>query len=305
MKILVTDPVDPWCIEELRRRGFDVDERYGLTKEQLKQVIGQYDALVVRSRTKVTSEIIEEARNLKVIARAGVGLDNIDVEKAKEKGILVINTPGAPTTAVAELALALMLSVLRSIPSADRSMKEGKWEKKKYVGRELSGKKVGIIGFGRIGRKLASLLKPFDVELYVYDRYVSEDVIRKYNAIFCGSLEELLPKVDILSIHVPLTPETRNMIGEKEIRMMKKGAVLINTARGGIVDEKALLKALKDGHLSGAALDVFEIEPPTNLELVKLPNVVTTPHIGGQTVEAQRRIGEALVAKLEEALKRS
>ncbi|HYB92565.1 MAG TPA: hydroxyacid dehydrogenase, partial [archaeon] len=248
--------------------------------------IASYDALIVRSRTKVTEEIIEEGKNLKVVGRAGTGLDNIDVEAAKKRGIDVLNTAEAPAESVAELTIGLMLSLVRQISQADQAMKAGKWIKKELVGSMLKGKTLGIVGFGRIGSHLALIAKAIGMNILVSDPYVDRHIIEKIGARYVP-LEQLLKEADVVTVHVPLNPETRYMIGEKQFQIMKKGSCIINTSRGAIVDEKALLKALQTGKLTGAALDVFEVEPPTDMSLVEMPNVICTPHVGAQTKEAQ------------------
>ena len=304
-KILITNPVHEECIHILRKAGFIVDTAYGVSQEELIKVIGDYDALIVRGRTKVTKEVLAAAANLKVVGRAGVGLDNIDVEEARKRGVEVVYTPQASTIAVAELTIGLMLSLLRKLPYADRNLKDGRWEKPRLHGFELKGKTVGIVGFGRIGRAVAKRVLAFEARVIAYDVADIKALAQELGVEVVSSLEELLREADIVSIHVPLLPETRQLIDEKAIYTMKKGAYLINTSRGEVVDTKALLKALKEGHLAGAALDVFEHEPPAEdweWELVKHPNVVVTPHIGAQTAEAQRaaaiQVAESIIKAL-------
>jgi len=270
----------------------------------LKGRVRNYDVLVVRSRTKVTREIIEAGEKLKVVGRAGAGIDNIDVEAAKEKGVKVLNTPEAPAIAVAELTIGLLLSLARQIPRADSSMKEGRWAKKEFKGWQLNGKTFGVIGLGHIGEKVARLAKAFGMKILITKRTPpSPEILRELEAEFVP-LDELLKRSDIVSLHVPLTSQTYHMIGEREIQLMKDGAFIINTSRGAVIDEKALFKALKSGKLGGAALDVYEVEPPEDYSLMKLPNVVCTPHIGAQTVEAQRAAATLLAQKIVNELKR-
>jgi D-3-phosphoglycerate dehydrogenase len=291
-------------MKKLRESGFIVDEKPTITKEELVKVVGGYDALVVRSRTEVTAEIINASKKLRVVARAGVGVDNIDVKAAEDKGVLVINTPEAPSVAVAELTLGFMLSLVREISRADRTMKRGEWIKNQLTGRELRGKTLGVVGFGRIGYQVAKRASAFEMKVLAYD--VAIDRVMRYIKELGAepvTLQELLRRSDFVTIHVPLLPETRHLIGEKEIEMMKNGGYLLNTSRGGIVDEEALEKALKSGKLAGAGLDVFESEPPKDTSLSSLENLVATPHIGAQTEEAQREAAIILSDKLAEAFK--
>ena len=304
MKVLICDPIHKDGIRILREAGLEVDYMPKIEREELKKVIAEYDGIIVRSRTKVDAEVLSRAARLKVIGRAGVGVDNIDVEEAERRGIKVLRTPEGPSVSVAELTVALMLCLARMIPYADRAMKEGRWVKGELMGVELRGKKLGIVGFGRIGYEVAKRAKAFEMEVLVYDVVLDKlmDRVREVGARGL-SFEELLRESDFVSIHVPLTPQTRHMIGEEELKAMKPTAYLINTSRGSVVDEEALLRALKEGWIAGAALDVYEVEPPTNMELIRLPNVVCTPHIGAQTVEAQRRNSVLVANKLLNALK--
>ena len=304
MKVLVCDPIHEDGIKILKDAGFEVDVDSNISYEELKGKVRDYNVLVVRSRTKVTREIIEAGENLRVVGRAGAGIDNIDVEAAKERGIIVLNTPEAPAIAVAELTMGLLLSLARQIPRADRSMKEGKWAKKEFRGWQLNGKTFGIVGLGHIGEKVARLAKAFGMKILITKRTPpSPEILKELEAEFVP-LDELLRRSDIISLHVPLTPQTRHMIGEREIQLMKDGAFIINTSRGAVIDEKALFNALKSGKLGGAALDVYEIEPPRDYSLMRLPHVVCTPHIGAQTVEAQRAAATLLAQKIVDALRR-
>ncbi|MCD6164188.1 MAG: D-2-hydroxyacid dehydrogenase [Candidatus Odinarchaeota archaeon] len=305
MKILVSDPLHPDGIKMLRDAGFEVIEQPDISYDELKEKIKDFEVLIVRSRTKVTREIIESAEKLTLIARAGVGLDNIDVKTAQEKNIAVINAPEAPTYSVAELVIGLMIAALRGIPRGDMALKEGKWIKKKLLGRELNGKTLGIVGFGRIGQEVAKRALAFNMKVLTYD--VIGELAKKAEELgveFVGTTKEALYKLlkesDIITLHVPLLPSTYHMIGREEISLMKNGAVIINTSRGGIIDEKALYEALKEGKIAAAALDVFENEPPTDvsLKLAQLPNVVATPHIGASTEEAQRKAATIIAQKI-------
>lgn len=305
MKILVSDPLHPDGIKMLRDAGFEVIEQPDISYDELKKKIKEFEVLIVRSRTKVTREIIESAEKLTLIARAGVGLDNIDVKAAQEKNIAVINAPEAPTYSVAELVIGLMIAALRGIPRGDMALKEGKWIKKELLGRELNGKTLGIVGFGRIGQEVAKRALAFNMKVLAYD--VIGELAKKAEELgveFVGTTKEALYKLlkesDIITLHVPLLPSTYHMIGRDEISLMKNGAVIINTSRGGIIDEEALYEALKEGKIAAAALDVFENEPPTgvSLKLAQLPNVVATPHIGASTEEAQRKAATIIAQKI-------
>jgi D-3-phosphoglycerate dehydrogenase len=253
---------------------------------------------VVRSRTKVTKQLMEKGVRLKIVGRVGAGVDNIDSEAAKKSGIVVLNTPEAPSDSVAELTIGLMLTIARRISFADYSMKDGKWAKKELEGLLLNGKTLGLIGLGNIGAKVAKIAKALGMKIVIFKRTPpSRELLELLEAEFVP-LGELLRRSDVVSIHIPLTDQTTGLIGEKELSLMKKGAILVNTSRGGIVNEDELLKALKSGRLGGAGLDVYCVEPPKNLELVQLLNVVCTPHIGAQTEEAQKAASVLLAEKI-------
>jgi D-3-phosphoglycerate dehydrogenase len=296
-KLLICDPVSAAAVAEMRAAGVTVDVQDDITMEALSQVIGQYDAVVVRSRTKVRAPQLENPGNLKLIIRGGVGLDSIDVDVAQAKGIKVINTPHASSNAVAELALAMMFDLARRIGYADASMKADKWEKKTLKGTELAGKTLGIIGYGRIGRMLGEKARALGMTVVAYDPYLQDpDLV---------ALETLLKASDYVTLHIPHTDETHNLIDAGRLAMMKPGAYLINAARGGTVDEAALYEALVGGRLAGAAMDVFTEEPPKSevlRKLIALPQFVATPHIGASTKEAQERIGDEIVALVKEYL---
>ncbi len=303
VKILVCDPISESGIKLLKESGFEVDVKFDITPEALRQTVANYEAVIVRSRTTITKDVIEAGSKLKVVGRAGVGLDNIDVETAKQRGIEVLNAPESLTASVAELTVGLMVSLARGIPKADKSMKDGKWLKKELMGRMLKGKTLGVVGFGRVGGAVAAIAKAMGMNIIVCDPHVDPVKAAKVEAK-STSLEELLGASDFVTLHVPLTPQTEHMIGETQVQMMKTGAYLINTSRGPVVDEKALLKALQDGKLAGVALDVYDVEPPTDLSIVKQENVVCTPHIGAQTEEAQELAGIVIAEKVISSLKR-
>lgn len=296
--VLITDGLDEEGQAVLRVQA-QVEDSTGISPASLLAVIGGYDALIVRSRTKVTAELLESAARLKVVGRAGVGVDNIDLDAARRQGTVVVNAPTATTLAVAEQALALMLALARHIPRADASMKAGSWEKKKFVGSELHGKTLGVIGMGNIGAAVAKRAAALGMRVVGYDPLLTPDVIRARSAEPL-SLQELYARSDYISLHVPLISETRGMIGARELAQMKHGVRLVCTARGGLIDEAALLVALESGQVAGAALDVFAEEPPGLTPLVGNPRLIATPHISAQTVEAQQR---AAVDVAEEVLK--
>jgi len=296
VKIVVTDQIHDDGIKMLKQIG-EVDVKTGLTPNQLLEEIKGYDVLVVRSATKVTKEVIDAGENLKIIARAGVGLDNIDVQAANARGIKLVNAPEAPTIAVAELVIGLMLSWARQLPRADASMKQDRWEKTQLMGSELRGKTLGIIGTGRIGQAVGYRAKAFLMNILAFDVGQNAEFIRGTGARYVD-LEELLRESDFVSLHVPATSQTRHMIERREIELMKPSAVLVNTSRGEVIDEAALTDALKKGKIAGACLDVYEREPPKDSPLFKLPNVVLTPHIGASTVEAQREAALIIAEKI-------
>jgi len=304
VKVLITDEVDESGIEMLRAAGFEVDYRPQIGRDELLRVIGQYHVLIVRSRTKVTRDVIERGERLTIIGRSGVGLDNIDLEAARARGIEVLNSPEALTNSTAELALGLMLAAARRIAYAHQQLSSGRWAKEESMGYELHGKTLGIVGFGRIGRRLAEIARCMGMNILAYDivRPADEDLGRVGARLV--SLEELFESSDFISIHVTLTPQTRGMIGEQLLRRAKSSAIIVNTSRGEVFDTAALIKALKSGWIAGAALDVYDREPPDpSSELLALPNVVHTPHIGAQTYEAQRKSITMLVEKIINALR--
>lgn len=303
-RVLVASRISRSAVELLKSRGFEVVEVNEPPEEELAKLIKGFHAIIVRSKPRVTRRVIESADVLRVIARAGVGLDNIDLEAAEEKGIKVVNAPESVTQAVAELAVGLMLAVARKIAFSDRKMRSGEWVKHEAVGFELKGKTLGIVGLGRIGRAVARICYyGFGMKIVYTDRSCDREAGREFNGE-CVDLETLLRRADIVSLHVPLTPETKHMINEDRLRLMKKTAILINTSRGAVVDTNALIKALREGWIAGAGLDVYEEEPlPKDSPLLELENVVLTPHIGASSVEAQEQAGLEVAQKIIELLK--
>ena len=289
MKILVNDALAKQAVDLLKEQHEVDTNEYD--PDELLRKIGNYDAILVRGRTKVTAEVIEAGKNLKVIGRAGIGVDNVDVKKATEKGIPVVNAPSGSTYSVAELTMGHIISMARYLPQADASMKAGKWEKKKFKGTELYGKTIGFVGIGRIGWEVALRCKAFGMNIIAYDPYLPKDRADELGGKMVDSPEDVYAKADVISIHTPLTPETRHMIGEKAFEAMKDSAFLLNCARGGIIDEEALYHALKDGKIAAAALDSFENEPLKDSPLIELSNCHFTPHIGASTKEAQIKAG--------------
>jgi len=301
--ILITDDVNQKCVEILENNNFSVTKNISLSKEQLLDEIKKHDCLIVRSATKVTSDIlISGASNLKLVARAGTGVDNIDVDTATEKGILVMNAVGSNTISAAELTCAMISSLARHVPQANASMKEGKWERSKFSGSELYGKTLAIVGLGRIGREVAVRMRSFGMNIIGYDPMVQPDDAKNFNIEFMP-LDNIWPSADYISIHVPLMKETKNLINGQVFGKCKKGFKLINCARGGIIDEAALLEALNNGNCGGAALDVFEEEPPKNLDLVRHAKLICTPHIGASTGEAQNRVAVDIAEQIVKLVK--
>jgi D-3-phosphoglycerate dehydrogenase len=292
-KILVSDSLAEEGLEVLRQDA-EVEVKTDLTPPQLVEAIGRYEAIVVRSGTKVTAAVIEAGQRLRVIGRAGVGVDNIDVEKATERGVMVVNAPTPTVVAVAEHTMALLLATARHVPRADASLREGKWLKKQLRGTTVAGKVLGIVGLGRIGTAVAKRAGAFDMEIIAYDPYLTREQIEGRGATPVASLEKLLERSDFVTLHVTLTSETRGMIGVRELDMMKPTARLINCDRGAVVDEEALLKALEEGRLAAAGLDCFCEEPATDNPLCCHQKVVATPHIAASTVEAQRDVAQEI-----------
>ena len=302
MKVLISDSVAPECAEILERAGIRSNTKPGLSPEALKDLIGAYDGLVVRSATKVTAEIIEAAKRLKVIGRAGAGVDNIDVPAATRRGMLVMNTPGGNTISTAEHTFSMLLALSRNIPQAVASLKRGIWDRKTYTGVEVHGKVLGIIGVGKVGREVALRARAFGMKVLGYDPFLSSDAAAKIG-VELVSLDELWPQVDYISVHAPLTDETRHLLSDAEWARCRQGVRIIHCARGGIVDEGALLRAIKSGRVAGAALDVFETEPPENRELLMREEVICTPHLGASTEEAQVSVAIQIAEQIVDFLK--
>jgi D-3-phosphoglycerate dehydrogenase len=295
VKVLVTDGLEADALARLKEHH-EVDA-IEASPQQLLDLVGNYEAVIVRGRTKVTADVIAKGTKLRVIARAGVGVDNIDVAAATKRGIPVVNAPAASTISVAELALAHMLSLARHIPQADRSVKAGRWDKKAFEGTELYGKTLGLVGSGRIGAEVASRAKAFGMRVVAYDPYLPPKVADE-RGIALTSLEAVLLDSDFLSIHAALTDETRHMIGAKQLALMKKSAYLVNCARGEIIDESALAAAIRNREIAGAALDVYETEPPSGSPILALDSTSLSPHIGASTKEAQQRVGATVVEEV-------
>ena len=301
MRILVTDGLEGEALAKLRSvHHADVVEA---DPKQLLEIIPNYYALIVRSRTRVTADVIAKATKLKVIGRAGIGVDNIDVKAATARKIPVVNAPTGSTISVAELALGHMLSLARQIPEADRSVKEGKWEKKRFEGRELHGRILGLVGSGRIGAEVSRRAQAFGMGVIAFDPYLPAPAAKERDIRLVDSLPALLMEADFLSIHAALTPETKGMIGAKQLALMKRTAYIVNCARGEIVQEVALADALKAGTIAGAALDVYEKEPPTGSPILAAPNTIFTPHLGASTHEAQARAGGIIADQVLKVLK--
>ncbi len=298
MKVLICDATDPEALKTIEEAGIEVVNKPDITPEDLLVEIADYPCMVVRSRTKVTRDVLDAGKNLKAVVRAGVGLDNIDVAYAKEKGVQVLNTPTASTQSVAELTIAYLMALARSIPQMTASMKAGKWEKKSFLGSEVSGKTLGLIGSGRIGSAVAQKAAALGMDVVAYDPYISE-----LPGAALVELDELLQQADYISLHVPHTEETHNILGAEAFSKVKPGVRIINCARGGTIDEDALYDAIQSGRVAGAALDVFAEEPLTDPKLFSLDQVIGSPHIGAGTAEAKARVGQVAAEKVIEALK--
>ena len=309
MKVLISDEFQDQGIEIFQKNGFEVFKKFKITKEELRNEISNYDAIIVRSRTKLTADILENAENLKVIGRAGVGLDNIDLNKAQELNITVLNTPEAPSVSVAELSLGLMFALARKISDADHTMHQGKWNKSQYLGYTLKGKKLGLIGFGNIAKELARDALALGMKVGVYSRFskgqVAIDEAKNMGCTIYPSIEDLLRDAQIISLHLPSTSKTDNIIDHEKIKLMKKDAIIINTARGSLIDEKALVKALDTKEIEGAALDVFREEPLKDNNLINcVGNLILTPHIASQTIENQIDAATMIAEKVSNYLKK-
>jgi len=301
MKILIASDIAEEGISKLKKE-FDVDIKKGISKEELLSIIENYDGVIIRSKPNITEDIIKKGKNLKVVARAGVGLDNVDVKCCQGLGVKVVNSPQASSDSVAELAFGLMLAVSRNIARADRLTREKKWEKKSLMGYELNGKTLGIIGFGRIGRNVGKIARACGMSLIAYDPLLTDEQIRSGDAEPV-TLEKLIESSNVITLHVPLIESTRHMISDKEFQKMRDNTIIINTSRGGIIDEEALCRAIESGKILGAGLDVFEEEPPLNSKLLQYDSVVLTQHIGASTHEAQKRAGIMIADEVIKALK--
>jgi D-3-phosphoglycerate dehydrogenase len=303
-KVLVADPVSRRGVDELASGGaLEVVVQTGLKEPELIALIPEFSALVVRSQTKVTAAVLAAATNLKVVGRAGVGVDNVDVDAATRQGVIVMNTPGGNTISTAEHAFSLLMSIARSIPQADASVKAGKWDRKKYEGVELYNKTLGILGMGRIGTELARRAIAFGMRVVAYDPYLSTSRARSLQVELVEDLDALVPLADFITMHMPLTDETRHMLDARRLALCKKGVRIVNCARGGLIDEAALGDALASGHVAAAALDVYEVEPPpADFALRSAPNIVFTPHLGASTAEAQENVGIEIAQAIRAAL---
>ncbi|MCL4343661.1 MAG: D-2-hydroxyacid dehydrogenase [Nitrososphaerota archaeon] len=301
-RVLVCDPIDDEGIKMLKSAGLDVDYRPSITPAELKQDIKGYDGVVVRSRTKITREVIESGSRLKAIGRAGVGLDNIDLVAAKEKGIKVVNAPESLTQSVVEMVTGFMIALSRYICNADKTMKEGKWLKTQYLGNELNGKTLGIVGFGRIGRGVAKVARALGMKIVAFDVIPIDEKTKQELALEQLPLEEVLRVSDFVTLHVPGGQGTYHLIDLPKLKLMKPSSFIINTSRGNVVKEEDLIYAIKNKIIAGAALDVFEVEPPSNKELFTLERIILTPHVGGETAEAQKLAATLTVQRLIEAI---
>jgi D-3-phosphoglycerate dehydrogenase len=300
--IIIADSLPPSAADALRAAGWSVDTKSGRKPDELARDLANADALIVRSATQVTSQLIESAPKLRVIARAGTGVDNVDVPAATARGILVMNAAGANSISVAELALGLMLALARQIPAADGSMKQGIWDKKRFMGTELRGKLLGVVGFGRIGREVAARARAFGMEIVAYDPFIASRAADAAGVPLV-ELDDLISRADFITLHVPALPETRHMINAQSLARMKKGVRIVNTARGELIDDAALAAAIESGHVAGAALDVFDPEPPTDKRLTSLPQVIATPHIAASTTEGQELVGNETAIQVRDYLK--
>ncbi|HVO33332.1 MAG TPA: phosphoglycerate dehydrogenase, partial [Elusimicrobiota bacterium] len=295
VKILVADPISESGLQVLQNNGhFSIETKLKLPPDDLKKAVQDVDAVMVRSETKITADVLAAGKKIKIVGRAGVGVDNIDVAAASRQGVLVVNVPGGNTISAAEHTMALMLALSRNVPQASASVKSGEWKRSQFTGTELQGKTLGLVGLGRIGREVAKRSQSFGVKVIGYDPYASEDYAKNFN-ITLVSLDEIYAQSDYISVHVPLNDSTKHLFNAKTLAKLKPGVRLINCARGGIFEEAALAEALKSGHVKGAALDVFEAEPPAkDNPLFALPNVIVTPHLGAATEEAQVKVAYEL-----------
>ncbi|MDQ2918996.1 MAG: phosphoglycerate dehydrogenase, partial [Verrucomicrobiota bacterium] len=303
-KILIADPVSPRGVDELSRGGaLEVVVQTGLPEAELLKIIPDFNGLVVRSETKVTKAVLEAGAKLRVVGRAGVGVDNVDVETATRRGVIVMNAPGGNTVSTAEHAFSLLLCAARKLPQADAMVRSGKWSRKEFQGVELYNKSLGIIGMGRIGSELSRRAIAFGMRVLAFDPYLAATRARTLQVELIDELDDLLRESDFITLHTPLTPETHHLINHERFAKMKRGVRIINCARGGLIDENALAECLTSGHVAGAALDVFEIEPlPNESPLRGLTNLVLTPHLGASTAEAQESVGIEIAQSIRAAL---
>lgn len=303
MKILICDGLDSAAVKQMEQDGHQITLKKGITPDELVQLLPDAEVVVVRSATKITAQVLEHAKNLKLVVRAGVGLDNVDAVAAQAKGITVANTPAATSISVAEHAFALMLALARHVTIGDKTTKEGKWERKALEGTELYGKTIGILGFGRIGQEVAKRAKAFHMNVIVCDTVLDSEIVAALE-VESGSIDEVLKKADYVSLHLPITDKTRNLINADRIATMKKGVRIINTARGGLIDNDALVKAIQSGQVAGAAIDVYDKEPAVkDHPFFAFPQIICVPHLGASTVEGQLRAG-AEVARIVKEFKK-
>lgn len=288
-KVLIPDEVSRAAVDRLEEAGLEVDYRRGLSGEALREAVGEAEGLIVRSATRVTEELLQVAPRLRAIVRAGMGVDNVDLRATTRRGIVVMNTPGGNTVAAAEHTLALLMALSRNIPQAHAALQAGRWDRKAFMGRELHGKRLGLVGVGRIGQEVARRAVALGMEVWGYDPFIGREAAAQAG-VRLTEFDELLTGVDIISLHLPYTPETRHFLGREELNRCRRGVLVVNCARGGVVDEEALLEALETGQVSGAALDVFEREPPEGSPLLNHPRVIMTPHLGASTLEAQESV---------------
>jgi len=301
-KVLVLEGITERGLQVLRSEGWSVDIQKALPPAELCKIVAPYQAITIRSGSQITAEVLDAARSLKVIGRPGVGVDNVDLAAATRRGVIVMNSPGGNLVSTAELTLALLLALARNVPAADASMKAGKWDRKSFAGVELQGKRLGVIGLGRIGREVAARARAFGMEIEAYDPFVAPAVAES-NHVKLRSLDEIIQGCDFLSLHTTLTKESRHLLGREAFAKVKPGARIVNAARGELIDEEALLAALESGRVAGAALDVHAREPPTSWALASHPRVVATPHIGAATAEAQERVGTEIAIQVRDFLK--
>lgn len=301
-KILVSDKLGEGGLSILRKEPeFQIDEKTGLKPEELKKIIGDYDAILVRSATKLTKDLLDAAKNLKIIGRAGVGVDNVDLDAATKRGIIVMNTPEGNTISTAEHSFSMLMALARNIPQAYESMRKGEWKRSNFMGTELYGKTLGVIGLGRIGREVSKRALAFGMTVLGYDPFIAKDTVRQLG-IEVMDLDTLIRKSDFITLHVPASDSTKNIINREAIQKMKKGVFIINCARGGLIDEQALAEAIQSGHVRGAAVDVFLKEPPESYDFVKMDHVISTPHLGASTQEAQENVALLVAEQVADAL---